>query len=369
MLINKPYLIVGGGFAGASLAYFLGLQKKSVIVIDDARVGRASFWNPGGVNPLHGPKFSQLKKYYWESFELHKIHDPIISQLSGINFFSQKSKRLFVAKTDDDVQALRDDVSIYQSAQGFSANWIDCQDLQNIDSRLSKNFLGGLLTDGNFRLNAQSYLLAIQLAGKKLGVQYISSTLQAIKTHNDTVTDAQWNNDYHPISGLCMASGAWGNESINGWYPGCKLNLIKMIGDLLLIKSLDAPLGIDISHGLNAIYQADLNHYWIGGTQRVDGPLGEVTKDMVDYLLGNLNDFLPNWNSYQVIQKSSAARPLTANNLPVFGRVPNYCNASIMNGCGSKGVLIGMWIAHAVHKNIMDKQPSNDLLQFAPKVA
>lgn len=365
-MINKPYLIVGGGFAGASLAYFLGLQKKSVIVVDDAKMGRASFWNPGGVNPLHGPKFHQLKKYYWEAFELHKMHDPLITNLSGVNFFSKKNKRLFVAKTDDDIQALKNDMSIYESAPGFSANWIESQELQNMDSRFSKKFLGGLLTDGNFRLNAQSYLLAIQLAGKKLGVQYISATLQAVKTHNDTVTDAQWDDEYYPISGLCMASGAWGDEPINGWHPGCELNLIKMIGDLLLIESFDAPLGMDISHGLNAIYQADSNHYWIGGTQRIDGPLGQVTNDNLDYLLEKLNDFLPNWNTFQIIQKLSAVRPVTANLLPVFGKVPNYCNASLMNGCGGKGVLISLWIAFHLHRIILNEQISNDLHSFSP---
>lgn len=226
--------------------------------------------------------------------------------------------------------------------------------------------MGGLLTDGNFRLNAQNYLLAIQLAGKKLGVKYFSATLQSIKSHNEDITEARWNDEYHSISGICMASGAWGDESINGWHPGCHLNLIKMIGDLLLIKSFDVPFNIDISHELNAIYQADSNHYWIGGTQRTDGPLGEVTNHTMKYLLNKLNELLPNWKAFRVIHRLSAVRPVSADQRPVFGKAPNYHNAFLMNGSGGKGVLISMWMAHSLHKIILNKQISNDILNFAP---
>src|SRR5215218_3509302 len=94
--LSERIAIVGGGIAGACLAYRLARAGRSVLVIDDARRGRASAWNPGGINPLHGPGFpGVMERFYREAFQLHAEQREHVRTTSGIDFGWRAVDRLF----------------------------------------------------------------------------------------------------------------------------------------------------------------------------------------------------------------------------------------------------------------------------------
>jgi glycine oxidase len=125
-----------------------------------------------------------------------------------------------------------------------------------------------------------------------------------------------------------------------------------VIGDLLLVQSAEAPPLADVSHGLTAIYQHDRDFFWIGGTTRRDGPVGESTKEIERELLDGARSLMPGWTTPQVVARSSAARPSSADGLPVIGKAPNYENGWIINGLGGKGILLGAWAAEILVRMI-----------------
>ena len=163
-----------------------------------------------------------------------------------------------------------------------------------------------------------------------------------------------------------MATGAWAEEPVPGWSPGIGPAITPLIGDLLLVKASGKALPADISHGLTAIYQHDRDHYWIGGTTRATGPLGEGTAEALEQLLAGAHRLLPGWSDFRLVAQSSAARPVTKDGLPVLGRTPAYSNGWVLNGAGSKGVLLCGWMANAMAQMIQTGDAPEAAIPLSP---
>jgi glycine/D-amino acid oxidase-like deaminating enzyme len=367
-MTDMPYSIIGGGLMGAALAYHLASAGKKVLLIDDERVGRASGWNPGGVNPLHGPGFPDITQdFYMDAFNQHQMHHRKIKDLSGIDFHHKVIERIFLAKNKGELNALEKSLGFYNQLQDFSASIMDMKELLKFDDRISHNFEGALFTKGNIRLDSERFRLALLSSSRKLGAEILTGTLQEVFTWNEIVKAILVNGRKISVSGLCMARGAWENHPVDGWYPGYDLSIKPVLGDLLLVQSLGDPLKADISHGIKAVYQHDAHHYWIGGTTRESGILGPCTLSTKQELLRGVRDFLPGWKSFRVIRHSSAARPVAENELPVMGRAPSYANGWVMNGGGSKGVLLCLTMGRILTDLMMNKDVPTHIEKFFPR--
>jgi glycine oxidase len=329
------------------LAYRLARADRPVLVIDDARPGRASSWNPGGINPLHGPGFAGvMERFYREAFQLHVEQHEHVRDASGIEFGWRVVDRLFLAKDEQEVQELRGYTDYYNGLDGFRAQWMDAAAIARWDPRINPSWAGGLMTRGNVRVDAERYRLALLAAATAMGTEVVTARLQAVEASSNRIETVDFGEGRVPVAALCMATGAWSGEKIDGWSPGKTVAVAPAIGDLLFVQA-DAPPPADVSHGLTAIYHHDGHNFWIGGTTRRKGPLGETTKEIEQELLDGARSLLSGW-SPRLLARSSAARPSSGDDLPVVGQTPNYENGWIINGLGGKGMLLSAWAAQII---------------------
>ena len=356
--------IVGAGISGAYLAYRLAREGYSVLVVDDGRPGRATGWNPGGINPLHGPGFPGIMEaFYRNAFRLHSEQHESVRDASGIDFGWRVVDRLFLARDEKEADELRGYAAYYNALDGFRARWMDPAEIARWDSRVGSSWVGGLMTSGNVRVDSERYRLALLAAAAGLGAEIITGRLRAVESSENRIASIDWGEGQSPVSALCMAVGPWAGEPVAGWSPGNVVAVTPLIGDLLLVKSPDAPPLADVSCGLTAIYQHDRDCYWIGGTTRRHGRLGETTGEVELELLDGARSLMPGWSSLETIARSSAARPSSVDGLPLVGRAPNYQNGWIINGLGGKGILLSAWAADALARMI---RVSGELPEFAP---
>lgn len=361
--MTERIAIVGAGIAGAFLAFRLAQSGHPVVVVDDLRTGRATGWNPGGINPLHGPGFPGfMAAAYRTAFALHAAQQAQVRAASGIDFGWRVVDRLFLAGDDPEADALRGLADHYQAMAGFDARWMDPADMARWDPRIGEHWAGGLMTSGNVRVDAELYRQALLAAAAGLGAQAVSGRLQAVEASGDSIVAIDWGEGRIPVAALCLATGAWADDAISGWSPGATVAVAPLIGDLLLIQSAAPPPRADVSHGLTAIYQHEPGHYWIGGTQRRDVPLGEIGVGTEQVLLDGAQSLMPGWGAPQVVTRASAARPASADGLPLVGRTPNYKNGWIINGLGGKGILLSAWAADGLHRMI---DAGGELPEFA----
>ena len=160
-----------------------------------------------------------------------------------------------------------------------------------------------------------------------------------------------------------MAAGHWAGTDVAGWEPGQVVPVGPVTGDLLLVRSADALPLADISSGLTAIYRHDQDLFWIGGTVRRDGPIGLITEEVERELIAGAAALMPGWTNYGIVGRSSAARPTSADNLPIVGRSPAYENGWIINGLGGKGILLSVWAADAIARML---EAGGDLPDYGP---
>ncbi|MCL6729929.1 NAD(P)/FAD-dependent oxidoreductase [Sphingomonas hankyongi] len=365
--MKDPIAIVGAGIAGAYLAYRLARDGHAVLVVDDARPGRATGWNPGGINPLHGPGFpGAMEGFYRDAFRLHAEHHEYVQARSGTDFGWRVVDRLFLAKDEQEAVQLRSLADKYNELEGFSAQWMDPAEIGRWDARVGESWVGGLMTRGNVRVDAERYRQALLAVAGSMGAEIISGTLKAVATRDRAIESIDWGHGAVAIRHLCMATGSRSDDPIAGWSPGKIVPVTPAIGDLLLVRSSDAPPLADVSNGLTAIYQHDGDHFWIGGTVRADGPLGETSETIERALLAGAHSLMPGWKAPEVVARSSAARPATADGLPAVGQTPNYANGWIINGLGGKGILLSAWTAEIVARMIGAEAALNEFATVSP---
>ena len=360
--------VVGAGIAGAYLAYALARAGHSVLVVDDSRPGRATGWNPGGINPLHGPAFpGPMESVYRDAFRLHADQYEQVRAASGIDFGWRVVKRLFLAQDEQEADGLRPFARHYEALDGFSAQWMDPGEMARLDGRLGSSWAGGLMTSGNVRVDSERYRLALLESASRLGAEVVTGQVKRVDARGDRIASIDWGDGKVPVSALCMATGSWAGADVAGWSPGSVVEISALIGDLLLVRSTDAPPPADISHGLTAIYQHDHDLFWIGGTTRRDDPLGQSDAATQDALLEGAHSLMPGWRTPIVVDRSAAARPSSSDGLPVVGQAPNYANGWIINGLGGKGILLSAWAAESVVRMIEAGAELPELALVSPK--
>jgi len=350
--------------SGASLAYRLARAGRDVVVVDDARPGRATGWNPGGINPLHGPGFpGVMEGFYRDAFRLHEEQRTQVSAASGVDFGWRVVDRLFLARDEKEAADLRRYIAFYNALDAFSGRWTDASEIAAWDSRVDPSWAGGLMTRGNVRVDSERYRHALLATAQGVGATVVTAQLRSIETRGGRIMAIDWGGGRAEVSGLCMATGSWAGGDVAGWEPGEVVQVSAVIGDLLLVRSDETPPSADVSHGVTAIYQHDQADFWIGGTTRRDGPLGETSDAIEQQLLDGAHSLMPGWGPPQVIARASAARPSTSDGLPLVGRAPSYENGWIINGLGGKGILLSAWAAQSLIR-MMDA--GGDLPEFAP---
>jgi glycine/D-amino acid oxidase-like deaminating enzyme len=205
-----PFAIVGAGIAGANLAYRLACAGRDVLVVDDQRTGRATGWNPGGINPLHGPGFpGVMEAAYRDAFRLNEEQREEVRAASGIDFGWRVVDRLFLARDNGEARELGRYADFYNALEGFSARWMDSREIAAWDPRIDASWAGGLMTRGNVRVDANRYRQALLAAAAATGATVMSGKVRSMETSGTRVISIDWGEGRVEVSGLCMATGSW----------------------------------------------------------------------------------------------------------------------------------------------------------------
>ena len=121
-----------------------------------------------------------MEDYYLDSYKEHLANADEIRKLSGVDFNLKVVDRLFLAFNDSDVQRLKRMQEPYHLAQGFGARWLTSSEVAQLDSRVSKSCVGGLLTTGNLSVNTQLYVAALKKSAQRLGAKFVDKNVRDI---------------------------------------------------------------------------------------------------------------------------------------------------------------------------------------------
>jgi len=332
--MKVDFIIVGQGIAGTSFAYELLRKKKSFIIIDCNDKVTSSKVALGVYNPLVLKWFSKV----WN------IDAQLAHFYSFYNSFSKFLNKKIVF-----------DIGIYKYLDNSyqQNNWMVKSGNLNKMKYMSSN----LLSINNSNLNYSDFYGLINHAGRI----DISSVLTlfydyCIKNNfsleeNFSYSDLEMGLDSVKYKGIESKNIIFceGYRALNN--PFFNLSIIPTKGEVLKIFSKDLKLN-QIIHSGGLIVPLGDNKYAIGSTYIYNNQSYHVTNSGKDKLTSILNSTL-NCN-YQIISYDVGIRPATKDRKAILGRHSKYSNMYILNGLGSRGVLLAPYLSMSLINNIYD---------------
>nr|WP_298791855.1 FAD-dependent oxidoreductase [uncultured Allomuricauda sp.] len=344
------YLVVGLGLAGISFCETLEKDGKSFKVISDDSQ-QSSLVAGGLYNPVILKRFTMA----WKAKEQMEM---------AIPFYQHLEKKLKV-KLDYKIAVLRKFASIEEQNL-----WFEATDRPGLDYFLSTNILknhnpnidapfgfGEVKYTGRIDTKAllRNYAEYLEQNGLFQKETFDFSCLEIFKDHLN----------YKSIKAKQIVFCEGYGLKNNPFFSYLPLNGTK--GELLTIKASEYNETNVIKSGVFSIpLGKDL--YRIGATYKWKDKTNEPTTDSKRELLEKLKTFLT--CDFEVVDHVAGIRPTVVDRRPLVGRHPDHRNMYVLNGFGSRGVLIGPYAAKQLFNNIENRtelDPEINIHRFTKK--
>lgn len=344
------YLIIGSGLAGISFAEIALKNNKSILVIDNDSQNSSKI--AGGLyNPVILKRFSEvaqasehllIMKEFLAGLE-KKLCDKIDFKTPILRkFFSVEEQNNWFAASDKENLApfLSTDL-VFKKYQSIDSPYGYGQVLQTgfVDTALLLiHYRNYLIKNKLFRDTSFDYSLIME---EKKGIKY-----QDIFAKN-----------------LIFAEG-FGMHA-NPYFKHLPLDGTK--GELLVIKAPKLNLDVILNASIfilplgNDLFKIGATYDW----ERKDDIPTEAGKNE---LLAKIKDVIH--CDYEIIAHYAGVRPTVKDRRPLVGTHPNHNFIHILNGLGTRGVMLGPAMAKALFEKIEYNSPLNneiDICRFVKK--
>lgn len=357
-------IIIGAGITGACAAYLLSKQGLSPTVIDaHTTLSPASFCNPGGLNPLHGPGIpGNMAPLSVQAYRMHQAHWSEVQQLSGIDFFPRKVKRLILAFNQAEIQALRQSEKLYQAQEGFSAQYLTPSEALAQEPRLSAEISGALFTEGNLSLDARAYRDALLQAALKWGAKLYDDRVVGLNPTDKLVECLLESGARLSGQKVLLTTGAWSElwqesslDSSPKPFEALSPLMSPLKGELLRLENHEAAFAFDLTWGIHGLYHHRENQYWLGGSRESRGFDLSPQAKTAESILAELARVLPAWQNVSLKAHCAGLRPASFDGRPLIGALSELKHRMgaddrqapiwLASGAGPKGMLWSMIMA------------------------
>lgn len=360
----RHVVVIGGGIVGAYAAYFLADAGMEVTLLDRFPVAsKASGCNPGGLNPLHGPGLPGVMSPLAErAYRLNLSNWERVRALSGREFSPHLVSRVELAFDAGEKASLQATIPHYDTIEGFSARWMDRDELLALDPRINPEVTGGLWTEGNGMVNSREYTRAVADAAAALGATIRQADVRGLAFEGNRVTGVVLEDETLACDDVIIASGAWAAEA--GSWLDARIPVSPLKGELLTARLAGNPAGHHVTWKMIGVYQTPEGDCWFGGTQEQAGFDDVPTEHGKQTIMDAVSRLIPEARHAEITGHQSGLRPVTPDGLPIIDRVTRWQNAYLATGSGPKGMLVGSGMAEAVVRLATGCQPPFDLSPY-----
>lgn len=336
-MIDVDYIIVGCGLASISLCEVLKANKKSFLIFDDESQ-QSSIVAAGLYNPVVLKRFTAV----WKAQEQLRCAIPSYTKL-------EQQLNIIV---DYKHSILRKFSSIEEQNTWFAA-----ADKPNLEPFLSTDIKKNTnkYIDANFGLGEVSHTGRVDT--KHLILEYkkdLNSKKQLKEARFNYLelkiseSELQYQNI---ITKYIVFAEGFGVKR-NPFFKHIALEGTK--GEVLTIKAPDLKLDAAIKSSVfiipigNDLYRVGATYEW---TDKTNNPTEKAKLE----LLKKLKTFVK--CDFEVIAHHAGIRPTVKDRRPLVGQHPKYKNLFVLNGLGSRGVMVGPYVAKQLFNLIENKKP------------
>jgi glycine/D-amino acid oxidase-like deaminating enzyme len=344
------YIIVGSGLAGISFSEIALSENKSIVVFDNESQNSSKI--AGGLyNPVILKRFSEV----WQAEE----------QLALMNDFYLNLTKKIDSKFNFKMPILRKFFSIEEQN-----NWFAASDKVGLAPFLSSNliykqFKGIDSPYGYGEVLQTGYVDTASLLAKYKEYLFSNGILRKEKFDYDSLIFEEDCVCYNDLKAkhIIFAEG-FGMHS-NPFFKDLPLDGTK--GELFIIKAPDLEIDCVVNTSVfilplgNDLFKVGATYNW---KDKTDLPTEEGKAELIERIKEIiLCDF-------EIIEHFAGVRPTVKDRRPLVGTHSEYKKVHILNGLGTRGVMLGPAMAKALFDNIENDIPLDneiDIQRFAKK--
>ncbi len=335
--MKVDYIIVGFGLAGMAFVAELEKAGKSFIVFDNNENAPSRIVG-GMYNPIILKRFTPA----WMSHEMWQYSLPFYQELE------KKFKKLYI--TPIEIKRILHSIEEQN-------NWIVASDKavmsEYMQPEISNKQVTGILSPYGFgklknvgRVEGEELLNDYKkyLVAKK---QFLEKSFEYehLIVRDDKVQYLNIDADQ-----IVFSEGTYLHQ--NPFFNYLPMREAK--GEMLVIEIPDLDIDFTIKSGVFMVPFGN-NKYVVGATYNWEDKTFNSTKEAREELERKLNSFLK--LPYKIIDYKVGLRPTIKDRRPLIGRHPKYPNLAVLNGLGTRGVIIAPYLAKSLF-NHLEKQES-----------
>jgi hypothetical protein len=335
--MKVDYIIVGFGLAGMAFTSLLEKEKKSFVVFDD-NPNRRSRVVGGMYNPIILKRFTPA----WKAHEMWQTALPFYKELeTQFNkkyIFPTQIRRILHSIEEQNNWVVASDKSIMSS-------YMQPEIVNESIMGLKANFGFGIINKVG-RVDGEQILIDYKDYLTKKDVFLKESFI-----YNDLKIDKEqlyYNNI--KASTIVFSEGAYLHQ--NPFFNYLPMQEAK--GEMLLIEVPNLDVNFTVKSGVFMVPFGN-NQYVVGSTYNWKDKTFKSTKEAQEEIEKKLKKFLE--LPYKILDYKVGIRPTIKDRRPLIGKHPKYTNLAVLNGLGTRGVIIAPAIAKILFEHLEEDKP------------
>ena len=359
-------VIVGGGIAGVSAAYYLARKGVKVTVIEaDAVAACASGYAAGILNPLNGHGIpTSMEPLAVEGLRRTVALAKELEAETGVENHLSPTACMWVAMNDAEASEFEWLYKLAGRLDGFDPVWLDSSEVRSLEPDLSQNIVKALHVDGGWLIDSYQYTLGIATAAEKLGVEIRQGRVVGIQAAGGRVESVLLEDGRLECGSVIFAMGPW-MSAVAEWL-GVEIPVTPLKGQILRLEAAKGPVRTVYGSGGDYISAKWDGLVWIGTTEEEVGFFDEPTAEARAGIFKGALKMMPSLSSATVQLQTACFRPVSGDGLPIIGRAPGWENVALATGAGRKGILLGASMGSAAADLVSDGATSLPVAPFDP---
>ncbi|SDR97441.1 Glycine/D-amino acid oxidase [Formosa sp. Hel1_31_208] len=329
---NVDYIIVGCGLAGIAFCEELRQNNKSFIVFDN-NSQHSSKVAAGLYNPVILKRFTKV----WNAKSQLELALPKYVIL----------ERLLKTKLNYQLPVYRKFASIEEQNEWFIAS----------DKPILGDFLSTtLIPNKNPHINAQYGFGEVLHSGRIHTTHLVTSYIDYLKSQDqfynigfeyEALVIKPHQKTYRNVTANHIVFAEGYGLSNNPFFNYLPLNGTK--GEMLTIKAPDLKIDFILKSSVFVVpLENDL--YWIGATYEREDKTHSISEKAKIDLLQKVKQIIN--CDFEVVSQVAGIRPTTRDRRPLVGEHPIHKNMYVLNGLGTRGVMISPYVAQQLFNHI-----------------